>query len=338
MNASTRINLSRLVNAFIDAGIIENVVEAPVPVGDVSWDDFDRISQANLLASAVYTAYAAVVNTLWREERGDSRPVFDASDDYPYEEDNSSSSFGEPLTLKQAVHNASVVRTMVRSYASDNKWLNGWVNLTLVKDEYGNPVLDKNGKTVFREELVKSFSAPITQFFDTTDVDEVWRDKVALLRAHKINVPFDGEGIDAVKTDFIEWLAVQTLEDDPRDRLTRFAEKVGDKKWDALKSKALSGKPVTKEDLRHWVLMSYSPKFQADAQLIRESVYYKGYKLDCEIEREEVERAAAELDAMQAQLTAVRTARLAKLAEPSVKVPESVLPKRLNSSGRIVSF
>jgi hypothetical protein len=330
MNAKTRIILNKLVNSLIEVGIIKNVVEAPVPLSsECVWEEFDRVSQANMLASAIHTAYAAVVNAAWREEMGDV-PIFDSNDDYPYQEEYAGAEPRQVQTLAEAIDAASVVRTMVRSYASDNRWLNGWTTLEIVRDANGRPVIGEDGRIKKETRVVRSFSCDIDQFFEVdASTDQAWKDKLDVLRLKDIHIPYFREGIDAVKSEFLTWLdfVPWSQEEDPRSRLERIVQKAGDKKWEALKVKVMGNLPLDINDLRHWVLIAYSPKFQEDAEEVRKSDEYNDWLFDQELEAEEIERKAAEIMARKAKLDAIRQMRMNALLTngPTDPVQQPVL-------------
>lgn len=317
MSAMNRIIMNKLVNNANTLGVLGNIVAAPVPTS-IDWEDFDRISQANMLASAIHTAYAAVVNANWREEMGEV-PAFDAAtDDFPYQEEYAGNEPYEVQTLGEAIDAASVVRTMVRSYASDNRWLNGWANLVIVRDENDDFVLDENGKIKKEVKVVRSFSCDLPVFFEIDKTtDQAWADKVKLMRRAQLHIPYDPQGIDAVKHLFVEWLnyVPMSRDEDTRSRLERVAQKAGDKKWLALRTKIIAGDTLEVNDLRHWVLIAYSPKFQEDARAIRTSGTYKRLALIKKIEAEEEAQENERLDAQDAELDRIAVARLARLSK-----------------------
>lgn len=326
MSAMNRIMLNKLVNNANTLGVLGNIVEAPVPSG-IAWEEFDRISQANMLASAIHTAYAAVVNANWREEMGEV-PAFDAAtDNFPYQEEYAGSEPHEVQTLDEAIAAASVVRTMVRSYSSDNNWLNGWAKLVIVRDENDDFVLDENGNIKKEVKVVRSFSCDLPTFFEIDkNTDQEWKDKIKLMRRAQLHIPYDPQGIDAVEHLFIEWLnhVPMTRNEDPRSRLERIAQKAGDKKWLFLRSKIIDGKTLDVNDLRHWVLIAYSPKFQADARLIRDSAVYKRIALLKRIEAEEEAQENERLDAQDNEMDRIIAARLARLSKPAESKAEPV--------------
>lgn len=345
---SNKITVAKLTNALIEAGFITNFVEFDKAQPNVKpdWDNLDRPSRANVLASLIQTAYASVANAVWREVLSEKPLNTQADDGFPYQEDYAGSEPRLIQTLEEAMYCASEVRTMVRSYASDNTWLNGWAQRSFKRDAAGALVTNEHGERIMEEVYVNSFSQDIYDWSIMESDDPMWADKLLEVRARDIHVGWSHDGIDACSANFLEWAndVPWSPDADPRSRLERAIHKIGDKKWNELKAVLLSGRSLKGNEFKHWVLMTMSPVFQRDAKAVASSSTYRLYKMEQDIEKAETLEAEAQLLEMENKTKALLEARMNKLmgvepvvAEPKVEAPKAEKPKAASRAPRTIN-
>lgn len=355
--------MNAIVKALINAGIIDNVIDAEfrAPIAyrfeaevvsakkgkKVAVDTLaDPITDAKFIPQIVRTAYYRLVGAILRNS-GNDKPLFDESVEsdvescYKPEDGGNEKRISPEQDLAEATMAVAVIWRIAEHYArvEGNGWLRSINKLTVVRDANGNAQA-----VMTSDEIVRPFDEWLTTEIERNTTESQWGLSCQYARQLGHDA-FPKIGLDDARKAFTAWLdEVPPMSD--ISRREKIVGAVADRKWNALIVAAVSGvKRDIEKASKDWIILMHSPraaqtvpsyKMQPSYQLrSAEQTMAAHIELSLQLDLQET---LARVEALKASNAARQLLLEQRMEKPVEEATESVLKANSGMGPKIPSY
>ena len=321
--------LNSITVALTNAGLLKQVLDAPVQLPDSYEFGVDNATDARLIPGMLRTAYTAVGAAKLRLMNIEV-PAFDLGADGE-DVDSTTAQPEAPLSYEALQHYASAIYRVALSKGrhEDARWLLSMNRTYVEKDENGLDIA-----RIGTIHVVVPFSGWLQRELEEADRESGWYAFLLLVKQQGADVPLWEDGVNAAEAVFNEWLALVpwTRDGDTRTHREKAVARSADAKWKQLIASATLGndREVVKI-LGAWNLLVFSPKMSEDIAAIKASTSYKLMVAEEAVTAQEEQLALLEAMEYEADLKAKLEARQKALDERMAQLlgkqkPEAAKP------------